>query len=221
MTTNRVLACTLLVLLAGCQSPRKEAARFDFAKKQCVQSLEALPVSNVPRRNESDKSARLKLDFQKAAGCINAKDGKPVPILLLALDGKVPSEINVGISIEREIAFASALDLLDAQYQLVRSIPFADFTKRGGSYTLSVFLNDSDQAVRFIALRPDRGTVGKTDASIVGKRNETFIAVAAASTLYYSNFVTGSEQVAKTWHSEVGRLEVVLKDYAPPAVKPR
>jgi hypothetical protein len=221
----RVIATAPFVLLPlfliGCASPRQAPARFDFAKKQCVSQLQTLPVNAVPRVTEEKKNAQLKIDFQKAASCINAKDGRPVPILLLGLDGKVPSEVNVSIAIRNEAAFASALDLLDSEFGLVRTVPFADFTKRGGSYTLSVFLNDSDQNVRYLAMRPDRGTVGKTDDSIVGMRNETFIAAVAGSTLYYGNFVTGSEVVARTWHSEVGLLQVVLKDYQPTQIKPR
>lgn len=220
MIQKVVLGITLAVLLAGCQSsPQREAARFDFAEKRCVASVDALPVSQVPRQTEKDKKAHLQLDFQKVAGCINAKDGQPVPVLLLALDGKVPSEINIGISIQRGVAFASAVDLLDGSYQLIRSLPFSSFTKRGGSYTTSVFLNQADESVRYLAIRPDQTTVGNADSSIVGKRNETVWMAVAANTLYYSSFVTGSEEIAKTWHSEVGRLHVTLRDYTPPQVK--
>jgi hypothetical protein len=215
-----VLAVLPLVLL-GCASPRQAPARFDFAKKQCVSKLEALTVNAVPRVSEERKNAQLRVDFQKAASCINAKDGRPVPILLLGLDGKVPSEVNVSIAIRNEAAFASAIDLLDGEFGLVRTVPFSDFTKRGGSYTLSVFLNETEQNVRYLAMRPDKGTVGKTDDSIVGVRNETLIAAVAGSTLYYGNFVTGSEVVARTWHSEVGLLQVMLKDYQPSEIKPR
>jgi hypothetical protein len=208
-----------VALLVGCAAkPRQEAARFDFQTKQCAASLETLAV-NPLLRSLSTKPKALRLDFQKQAGCIKAKNGNPVPMLLLGLDGKVPSQVDVGINIEKEIAFAAAVDVLDGNYKRLRTVPFADFVKRGAAYTLTIFLNESDADARYLVLRPDAQEVGDADESLVGKRNETLILLVAGGAVYSGTFATGSEVITKTWMSEVGRLSVTLTDYSPTVLK--
>ena len=215
MNLGVYLASAAIILFAGCSAPRKEAARFDYSKKSCAQSVEALPLNNIPRITKENPKAMLNVDFQKAASCIQAGDGQPVPVLLLGLDGKVPSEVNLTVAIVSEVAFASAVDLLDADKRIVRTVGFEQFSKRGGSYTLTLFLNESDANVRFLALRADTSKVGSADESLVGVTNTTPLVVAAGSSLFFSNFVTGSEVVSRAWLSEVGRLKVQLRDYQP------
>lgn len=219
MKSKLALTLVFCSLISACSAPLKQAASFDFAEKVCARDIQAVPTQVVRRVPIDSAKISLAVDFQKAASCIAAKDGKPVPLIVLALDGKVPSEIGFTIGIHRGSTFAAAIDVLDADFKLLKSIPFEQFTRRGSSYTLSLFLNEADAAARHLVLRPDSGTVGSADQSIIGKRNETFIAVVAGSALYYGNFVTGSEVVTNTWHSEVGRLEVVLKDYQPAVLK--
>lgn len=215
MKIKLTFALVFCSLLSACSAPLKQAAAFDFSEKVCARDIQSVPTQAVARVPTDSAKISLVVDFQKAASCITAKDGKPIPLIILGLDGKVPSEIGFNIAIHRGSTFAAAIDVLDGEFKLLKSVPFEQFTRRGSSYTLSLFLNDSDAAARHLVLRPDSGTVGSADQSITGKRNETFIAVVAGSALYYGNFVTGSEVVTNTWHSEVGRLEVVLKDYQP------
>jgi hypothetical protein len=216
---HKVIVQTLLVagvlVLSGCASkPRESAANFDFQAKQCVSDVKALTVSPIPR-SVGDKPQPMRLDFQAQASCLTARNGNPIPMLVLGLDGKVPSQIDIGIGIEKQIAFAAAVDVLDQDYKRIRKVPFADFLKRGGSYTLTIFLNQSDAAARYLVLRPDAKEVGEADESLVGVRNDTPIFIVAGGALYGGSFATGSEVVTKTWMSEVGKLSVLLTDYAP------
>ena len=221
--SNKTVALTSVLsiaLLTACTPARKEAARFDFSAIQCAKSIDNLRLNNIPRVSEKNPKAALKLNFQSAAGCISTQDGTPLPIVLLGLDGKVPSQLDFLIQIKNEVAFAAAIDLIDPDGRLVRTIPFADFSKRGGSYTYTLFLNASDAKVRQLALRPDSNIVGQTDKSITGKRIENPFLLVAGSVAFYGTFTTGSEVVARAWLSEVGNIHVRLSDYAPREINP-
>lgn len=202
-------ALCAVVGLTGCgTTQRTEAARFQVDRSTCetdVDRIATTPIQFVEKRSEGFPRA---ISFEKAARCILAKDGEPVPLVLMAVDQAVPLEVEIRLLMRREITFAAAVDLLDAQRQLRRTVPFANFVRRGNAYSATVFLNAEDADVRYLALRPDSDAVGDSSGSITGRRHTSTFAVIAGGALYASSFTTGSEVLVTTWLSEVGEFSV-------------
>ncbi len=86
--------------------------------------------------------------------------------------------------------------------------PFSDFVRLGGACSGSIFLNSGDDQVRYLLMRPDPDAVGASDASVVGKAHSTPAVFAAGAAIYLVTIRTGSEQLSRTWLSEVGEFSV-------------
>lgn len=227
MTARLVPAAAAAALLAGCATTPPgytETARFTYDPARCVDSIAAAPTHAIHRavEDERPRDAAKPMQFGDLAACVRAADGLPFPALVFELDGRVPTQLDVSFLIERNIAFAARVELLTADYQPVRTVPFDAFVRRGYSYTGSVFLNADDANVRRLVLVPDTAAVGREEKSTVGVSNQNMVAVPVPAGIVYFNVSTGSEVTTRSWLSEVGSFVIVARDYQPPAaVKPR
>ncbi len=206
---NRALLLLLSMLLAACASkPRTEAARFNIDPQTCKASIAdvaALPVTRVAAyKDRFPKSLR----FEKVATCLRSDNGGALPLVLMDLGPPAALEVQVNLIMRSEVVLAAAIDLLDAERRLIRSVPFERFVRRGGAYSGSIFLNEKDADVRYLVLRPDPDAVGGKNESISGVA-QTFSAVfVSGGTLYAVNSVTRSEAVLRNWLSEIGDFQV-------------
>ena len=217
----RLISTGLGLLLAACAAaPRQEAARIAMDPGQCVANIHAVPVAlKIPFQADRGDSTRKMRGYADLASCVIADNGEPSPLLLMEVGQQRPVEVQLSLLMREQIALAAQVDLLDRQRRVLRTIPFADFSRRGGAYTGSVFLNEGDAAVAYMLVRPDAQAVGDSDASVTGQTTTTAAAVVAGGVLYAAAFTTGSEVLVRTWLSEVGSftvravpVEVVLKE---------
>lgn len=224
---RRLAAVAAIAALAGCAAappPRTEAARFAIDPARCVGSLAEAPVHPIRRveRDGKDGDAGKPLQFGELAACVRAGDGTPYPALVFAVDGTVPLQVDLAFYIEQDVAFAARIELLTADYRIVRSVPFAALARRGYSYTGSVFLNPADAAVRRLALVPDAAVVGRAEESTIGVSTQTMVAVPVPAGLVYFNVSSGNEVTTRSWLSEVGSFSISATPYQPPAAsRPR
>lgn len=208
---------SLLGACAGGGAGITEARRLQIDPASCVGDIAQVKAVPIPRAvPEKTKKAEIApFEFEDLAHCLLAADGKPVPMALFETHGPVPAEIRIVLMVNSSIAFAAAVDLLDSQYQHVRTMPFADFVRRGSSYTGSLFLNESEQNVRYLVFRPDADSVGLTHTTTSGIGNRTPYVIPIPGGIMYGSVSTGVEQVLKTWLSEVGSFSIIASEYRP------
>lgn len=214
-----VLAAAMALSACGPQGTvRQEAERFVYDPAACVDDIASLPVNPVPWVDPD--AARPKapelVQFKDLAGCVRAGDGLPIPAAVFAVDAPPPLQIDFDIVIEQDIAFAARVDLLTERFELVRSMPFEDFVRRGRQYTGSVFINPGED-IRRIVLVPDSQAVGRVEATTYGVTNTTGMAAPiAGGGVAYFVYNSGSESVSRAWLSEVGPFRIVARPYRLP-----
>ena len=209
MRANTIALLTAMALLAGCASaPRTEAQHYEVDRSRCVDSITAVPALSIPHTEKRKDRFPKPRSFEQVATCMLAQDGNPVPVVLMTISRDLPLEVQIYLLTRGEIALAASIDLLDGERRLLRTVPFSDFVRRGGAYSGSIFLNRGDDEVRYLLMRPDPDAVGASDASVVGKTNSTPAVFAAGAAIYLVTIRTGSEQLSRTWLSEVGEFSV-------------
>lgn len=207
----------LLGACAGGGARVTEARRLQIDPASCVGDIAQVKAVPVPRAAPagSKQPEIVPFEFENLAHCLLAADGKPVPMALFETQGPVPAEIRIVLMVNSSIAFAAAVDLLDSRYQLVRTMPFADFVRRGSSYTGTLFLNEREQDVRYLVFRPDADSVGSTHTTTSGIGNRTPYVIPVPGGFIYGSVSSGVEQVLKTWLSEVGSFSIIASEYRP------
>ena len=204
-------------ILGACAStnPVTEAKRISLDRSECVASVSQLAAIPLPRLVDPKRDKFKPLQFENLAKCALAADANPVPVALFQTDGIVPTEVKIALLVDASIAFAAAVDLLDEHFALVRTVPFQSFVRRGNRYTGSVFLNAQERGIRYLLLRPDSDDVGKSESSTFGVSNTMAYAIPVPGGVIYGSYSSGSEQVLRTWLSEVGSFSIIATDYRP------
>jgi hypothetical protein len=207
----------LLGACAGGGAKVSEARRLQIDPSSCVGDIAQVKAVPVPRAAPagSKQPEIVPFQFENLARCLLAADGKPAPLALFETRGPMPAEIRIVLMVNASIAFAAAVDLLDAQFQHVRTMPFADFVRRGSSYTGTLFLNEREQDVRYLVFRPDADSVGSTHTTTSGIGNRTPYVIPVPGGFIYGSVSSGVEQVMKTWLSEVGSFSIIASEYRP------
>ena len=214
----RIAIALLLALTGACGSVRptvQSAQRMQLDPGSCVTEIKQIPATALHTGVAAEDWKFQVFAFQQLASCARAADGSLVPMAVFATDGRVPVEIRVILMVDAQIAFAAAVDLLDAEHQLLRTIPFTDFSRRGASYTGSVFLNEQEQQVRYLVLRPDSASVGTAHSSTSGIGRQVPYVIPIPGGIIYGSVATGSEKILSTWLSEVGSFSIAAREYAP------
>ncbi len=207
------------VWLAACATTPDavNARRFEIDPARCVENISQVPTVSIPRvLPPASKSKPIApYEFEQIAGCARSTEGNAVPVAVFQTDGRVPTEIRIVLIVRSSAAFAAAVDLLDADYRRVRTMPFADFLRRGSSYTGTLFLNAGDEAVRFLVFRPDADSVGGSYTTTSGIGQLTPYVIPIPGGVVYGSVSSGVEVTLKTWLSEVGSFSIIAADYQP------
>ncbi len=214
----RGLVLALAAVLGGCATSGPsvhEARRLELDRSTCVSEISALDSVAIPRKLGEKKQKLPLFKFENLARCLLAADGTAVPVAVFQTDGKLPSEIHISLFVGASTAFAAAVDLLDQERRLVRTVPFSQFTRRGSSYTGSIFMNAADSDIRYLVFRPDADSVGGAHSSTAGIRSQVPYVIPIPGGVIYGSVATGSERVMQTWLSEVGTFSIHAEDYAP------
>lgn len=194
-----------------------QARRLQIDPATCVGDIAQIDAVPIPRAlpEKTRKTQIVPFEFEDLAHCLLAADGNAVPMALFETGGPVPAEIRIVLMVKSSIAFAAAVDLLDSRYQHVRTMPFADFVRRGSSYTGTLFLNEGEKDVRYLVFRPDADSVGATHTTTSGIGNQTPYVIPIPGGIIYGSVSSGAEQVLKTWLSEVGSFSIIASEYRP------
>jgi hypothetical protein len=212
-------------LLLGCGTapkPRTTAERYSTADRTCYRQISEVPrlaIPDLPDPNQKPK-AQPPMQFGTVASCVEAANGEPYPVVVFDVTQQVPVQIDLSLLVADNSAFAARVELLTADYQRVRSVPFSDFVRRGRSFTGSVFLNPVDRDVKRLVLVPDTDAVGTAMATTAGETHVNTVVVPVGAGVVAFNIYSGSERQTRDWLSEVGPFTIQARPYAPPAAQP-
>lgn len=196
--------------LAGCASaPRSGAPTRYVASTPCA----ALPAALTARSlAPGPKAEFLELAVDATTPCLDAAPAGARPALLFDLaDLPIPAEISLHSLAQRNVTFAPAAVLLDRDFATIAHYPFERFAKRGTDYTLSVFANDRAQPPRYLLIIPDDAWLGKDNLTVAGQRDTLVWSTGVVTGVY----ADGHETQTTSMFSDVGRLRVAAKPYAP------
>ena len=217
MSTARNVAMLIaVVVFSGCATTAYQA-KIPATTVNCVGRLEAAthhPLSTAP----ADQKLRDKLpyvEFADVAQCLQAAEGNTVLALYAVDEATRPAQIDISLMPSPGGTFAAAAELLDGQFQRIERHPFSDFTRRGGEYSLSLFLNHAGPA--YLVLMPDQAQVGKQE-SMIGSANNPMV-VPSGPVIFMVN--NGSETKTIRTFMAGGRLKVLLKPQSNAAFAPQ
>lgn len=209
-----VLAATAL---SGCVTTTTYQAKVPAASGNCVSRLEMAPHQALLAA-PTDPKLRDKLpyvEFADVAQCLQAAEGNTVLTVYSIDEGTRPAQIDISLMPSPGGTFAAAAELLDGQFNRLERHPFNDFTRRGGEYSLSLFLNHAGPA--YLVLMPDQAQVGKRE-TMIGSANNPMV-VPSGPVMFMVN--NGSEtKVIRTFMAG-GRLKVLLKPQSNAAFSPQ
>jgi hypothetical protein len=192
------MRCGVAVLLALVAAhPLARGAEPPPAPLTCADSAGGLQ----PQRLETvhaEKRGRIALDA--TAQCLGGVAGFPVAAVLLELPAFTePYSVRVFSLVGGTFAIPR-LELLDAQFARTRQFAADDFTRRGDSISLEVFVDADNAADRYLLAYVDPERIGTGDARRVMSVN--------ANPYFYMWTGAETQQVAQAVDS--GRLVVEL-----------
>jgi hypothetical protein len=202
MQRRIVGAALLAAMLAGCAAA--PPMRSVDVSGDCVGAIAALTahpafVPDPAKPRVGPKPAQ----FADFAGCLE-RDGQREGVALFRIDAvPAPSMATVTMWSDARGTLAAKVELLDAEYRVVKTHPFGDFTRRGMQYTLTVFANAGGPDVRYLLVSPDASRVGESDQHMGNQVSTVFI-----GTGYYMH---GAETTVARPLGDAGNIAVTLQ----------
>lgn len=195
-------------VLGGC-APAPYRAKVVDLSTACADSWSRLkPSRPVPDQPETPSE-----EFAEHSTCV----GPPAlpartSVMLYDLAGVTrPAQLAVSLPVSEGGTLAGAVDVLDAGFRPLKHHGFGEFTRRGGAYTMAVFLRDGSP--RYLAVSPDAAFVGH-EVKTIG----TLSQVTPISTGYVSVVVVKGQEVKRTYPLMAGgKISVTIVSSSQPA----
>ena len=206
----RLFVLPALVALVGCATTPYRAKVPSTSDMACVADF--TDVVRVPLRPLDAKTTEklAYVEFADVAQCYRNADAS-IPLALYAIEGvSPPAEIAVSVLLSTGGTFATAVDVLDAEFRSLQRHGFDAFVRRGDEYSMTIFLNPSAPAPAYLMLTPDAAQVGKQDVAI-GSMTSSAVMSAGGGMFVYN---TGSETRAVREFLAGGRIKVTVKPQA-------
>jgi hypothetical protein len=119
---------------------------------------------------------RGKLELKSALGCLKLESGMELPAVLLALPPlDSPYSIRIAAPTQRSFYLQPRIEMLDAQYQPLRSYSAERLKRRGTELSLEVFMNGTNAAERFVLLYADPEHLADTDQKTTSQSRTLFV----------------------------------------------
>lgn len=208
--------CAVLTALAasGCavSPPAPKSDRF-VATKACADTPAGLPRIRLKVQSEKQKPIELVVDG--SSGCLRDGRGASRPAVLFVLDDVPSAQIDITTFGYANITLAAKISVLDARLEPLSHYDFSRFSKRGADYSLALFLNPGQQPQpKFLLVTADDAWLGQKNQVVAGERT-TFVWSTGVVTGVYSD---GNERNTTSTFSDVGRIRLDMRNYAPPAI---
>lgn len=210
MYLSRLSTLFLACLLTGCATTAYRA-KLPATDLRCSEHLAEITPQQLHYAAAVATKAKAKelpyVEFADVAQCHTRADGN-IPLVLYSLDAvQPPAEIEVSVLLSTGGTFAASAQVLDTEFQLLRSYTFDQFTRRGDEYSLHMFLNSTGPKPAYLLLSPDRAQAGRSDVT-VGSQNNPILIPAGPVMFMYNN---GTESSAVRPFLEGGKLRVAAR----------
>lgn len=207
---HRHLAILVVALALGaCATTPAPPARVDM-QSACstditTMTAQTLRLTEPPADGKKPKEAPF-VDFASVGQCVAMPSGKIAAALFKLEGARPPAQISLTITAEASATLAAAATLLDSHHQPLRRYGFDRFSRRGLTYTLDIFINESDTDAAYLLLSPDAAWVGKEDAGI---RSGTHSYGSYGPVFFVYN--VGYEEKMNRQLTDAGRLQIEMK----------
>jgi hypothetical protein len=143
------------------------------------------------------------LDVRSRAGCLRLATGSELPTVLLVLPPfSAPYAVRFEAPTDNGGYLQPRVDLLDAQYQTLRSFGAERVRRRGTRLSMEVFINEANAAERFVMLHADPEHLGEQDHRTTSQSQMLFVGTGYV--------VLGADRTAALHSSTEGHLTVLL-----------
>ncbi len=205
MRWRRSSALVVAACLAGCATKPAYQAKLPQLGDNCVQQFDSVKRTPLRALDAKTHEKQPYVEFADVAQCLSTTDGSTT-LALYALEAvSPPAQIHISILPSAGGTFAAAVELLDANFKRIEQYPFADFTRRGGEYSLVLFVNDVAPA--YVMLVPDLAQVGKQE-TMVGSVNNLVMVPAGPMIFMFNN---GAEVKPMRAFMAGGKLKVSIR----------
>jgi len=138
-----------------------------------------------------------------SVGCLKLENGMELPALLLALPAFESSyAIRLSAPTKNAAYVQPRVDMLDAQYSIVRSFGAERVKRRAQEVSLEVFIDPPNAPERFLLLYPDPEHLGEKAQQTTSQTNTTFIGTGF--------WISGSDKTTSLESTTEGKLTVQL-----------
>lgn len=166
MILRRCLASIALLLLTGCASRGPlPVTQLDARKCDARADLNSATILTL----EAAQPETLRFDGSQPACLADAGLGTgPVRYAVVRLPRYSDAWVmSLDSQIDGKSLFAPEVFTLDAQGQVLRSLPFERFTQRGDALSATLFFDEQNAAERYLLVRSARQAVGREGAQLV------------------------------------------------------
>ena len=202
------IALVVVGMLGGC-APAPYRAKVVDLSTACSDSWSQLK----PSRPAPDQPETPSEEFAEHSACLGPP-ALPARTSVMLYDLAAvprPAQLAVSLPVSEGGMLAGALDVLDADFHPLKHHGFGEFTRRGGAYTLALFLRD--ESPRYLAVSPDAAFVGH-EVKTLGTQSE----VTPISTGYVSVVLIKGQEVKRTYPLMAGgRISVTIVSSSPAA----
>jgi hypothetical protein len=159
--------------------------------------LRSVDVSDLFLRHKGE------LDVKTHAGCLRLQGGSELPAVLLALPSfGAPYALRFEAPLDEGGYLQPRVEMLDANYQTLRSFGAERVRRRGTQLSLEVFINEANAAERFVLLHADLEHLGEEDHRTTSRSQTLFVGT--------GYIILGSDHTAALRSSTEGHLKVLL-----------
>ena len=205
MSTSRAVLPFALLCLTACATKPPYQARLADTQADCVERFESVRRHPLAVLDAKSRAKAPYVEFADVAQCLRTAQGSTALALYAIDEASRPAQVDISILPSPSGTFAASAELQDARFQRIERHSFAEFTHRGGEYSLSLFLDRAGPV--YLMLVPDQDQVGKQE-SMIGSVNNQMV-VPAGPVMFAVNH--GAETQTIRAFMAGGRLKVTMR----------
>jgi hypothetical protein len=144
------------------------------------------------------------LDLKSQVGCLKLESGVELPAFLLGLPAyESPYSIRMEAPLGNGTYLLPRIDMLDAQFNTLRSFGAEHLKHRGSEMSLDIFVNSTNANERYVLIYADPQHLGEEDSKMVSQSKMVFVGTGF--------FIAGDDKTTTRHSASEGKLTVTLQ----------
>lgn len=190
-----ILPGILAGLLAGASAQAADVA----APPACVSASALKPVDLADLFLRHDGEIELK----GGASCMRTEKGVELPALLLALPAfEAPYSVRIAALLGHAYYLEPRVDLLDGQFQVLRSFGAERLKRRGTEMSMQVFIDAANAGEKYLLLYADPEHFADKDQKTTSQAQTVYVGTGF--------LILGNEQTEGLSATTIGKLNITL-----------